>query len=346
VTAIEGYEREKTMRRFAIGMIAVAALAILAITVEAGEKKRILGVFYEGCENVCEGFKAGIVESGFDAEVIVFDAKQDKSRLPEAVKQAREMKADLILTFGTSGTLGVIGTLDDIDDPRFINDIPVVFTLVANPFSTRIAESFERSGRTNVAGTFNRAPEAVNIEIIRQYDPEFSKLGLLYNSSEKNSVITMQEIAKLAPTLGIELVALEIDPENIGKPDPTKIPQRLSELREKGVKWVYLGSSSFLNANGALFTSAAVENGIAVVSPYEPLVRKQQALLSIAARLEDVGRLAAEQALKILRDGATPGDMPILRATDFAYVVNMDVARKLGRFPPFAFLQVAETVNN
>jgi putative ABC transport system substrate-binding protein len=256
------------------------------------------------------------------------------------------MKADLVVVYGTSGTLGIIGTLDDAADPRFLNDTPVVFTLVANPFSARIAESFERSGRANVAGTFNRVPESVNVEVIRQYDPEFNKLGLLYNSNEKNSVITMQEIAKLAPTLGVELVALEIDPGNSGKPDPAKIPLRLAELREKGIKWVYLGSSSFLSVNGAFFTASAVENGIAVVSPYEELVREHQALLSIAARPEDVGRLAAQQALKILRDGATPGDLPIVRATDFAYVVNMEVARKLGRFPPFAFLQVAEAVNN
>ncbi|SJM29697.1 hypothetical protein [Mesorhizobium delmotii] len=76
------------------------------------------------------------------------------------------------------------------------------------------------------------------------------------------------------------------------------------------------------------------------------LVREHQALLSIAARLEDVGRLAAEEALRILRDGANPGDLPIVRATDFAYVVNVEVAKKLGRYPPFVFLQVAEAVNN
>jgi putative ABC transport system substrate-binding protein len=334
------------MRRFAIGLIAVAFLAVLAAGVQAGEKKRILGVYYEGCENTCEGFRAGIAESGFDAEVMIFDVKQDKSRLPEAVKQAREMKADLVVVYGTSGTLGIIGTLDDIGDPRFLNDIPVVFTVVANPFETRIAESFERSGRPNVAGTFNRVPESVNIEVIRQYDPEFNKLGLLYNSNEKNSAIKVQELSELAPKLGVELVALEIDPGNSETPDPALIPVRLAELREKGVKWLYVGSSSFLRSNGALFTQSAVENGIAVVSPYEELVREHQALLSIAARLEDVGRLAAEQALKILRDGAKPGDLPLVRATDFAYVVNMEVARKLGRFPPFAFLQVAEVVNN
>ena len=85
-------------------------------------------------------------------------------------------------------------------------------------------------------------------------------------------------------------------------------------------------------------------NGIAVVSPYENLVRENQALLSIAARPEEIGRIAVDQALRVLRDGAIPGDLPILQATDFAYVVNMEAARMLGRFPPFAFLQVAEAV--
>ena len=150
--------------------------------------------------------------------------------------------------------------------------------------------------------------------------------------------------ATIAERLGIELVALELDPGNTGQPDPATIPPRLAELHEQGVRWVYLGSSSFLSKNATAFTAAAVENGIAVVSPYESMVRDEQALLSIAAREEDVGRLAAEQALKILRDGATPGILPILQATDFAYVVNMEVAHRLDLFPPLAFMQVAEAV--
>jgi putative ABC transport system substrate-binding protein len=237
-----------------------------------------------------------------------------------------------------------VGTLDDAGDPKFLHDIPVVFTVVADPFGTRIAQSFEGSGRANITGTFNRVPEAVNIEIIRQYDATFKRLGLLYNSNEPNSVIKLKELSELAPTLGIELVALELSAETGHPPDPAVIPERLSELREKGVRWVYLGSSSFLRQNGDLLTSAAVSNGIAVVSPYESLVRNEQALLSVAARYNDVGRLAADQAIRILRDGATPGDLPIVQATDFAYVVNISVARALGRIPPFAFLQIAETV--
>ena len=75
------------------------------------------------------------------------------------------------------------------------------------------------------------------------------------------------------------------------------------------------------------------------------MVREYSALLSVATREGDVGRLAAEQALLILRDGKIPGDLPIARATDFAYVVNMEIAKELDRFPPFEFMQVAEVVN-
>ena len=40
----------------------------------------------------------------------------------------------------------------------------------------------------------------------------------------------------------------------------------------------------------------------------------------MAARYFDVGRLAATQAEKILVGGATPGDLPVARMTDFAFV--------------------------
>jgi putative ABC transport system substrate-binding protein len=326
--------------------MALLAAALLAMNgAAAAESKLIFGVFYRGCEELCKGFQAAIAESGFDAELVIRDVAQDQSRLPKIVDEAREMDADLVLTWGTSVTLGVLGTLATVDDPAFLNDIPAVFTVVADPFGTRIAESLDGSGRANVAGTYNRVPEAVNIEVIRRYDPAFVRLGLLFNSNERNSVVKKDELAELAETMGFELVALELDPGNLDVPDIATIPTRMADLAAAGVRWLYLGSSSFMRQNGAVVTESAVANSIAVLSPYEDLVRDQEALLSVAARYEDVGRLAADLALRILRDGAVPGELPIAQATDFAYVVNMDVARTLDRYPPFAFLQVAEVVN-
>jgi putative ABC transport system substrate-binding protein len=66
--------------------------------------------------------------------------------------------------------------------------------------------------------------------------------------------------------------------------------------------------------------------------------------MSVAARYYEVGRLAGQQAERVLK-GTTPGDLPVLQMTNFAVVINMDVAKKLQLFPPMDLLQVAETVN-
>jgi putative ABC transport system substrate-binding protein len=83
--------------------------------------------------------KATIAESGIDAELVIRVAEQDKAKLPGFVLEARALGADLVVTYGTSVTLGIAGTLDDVGDDRFIQDIPLVFMYVADPFATRIA---------------------------------------------------------------------------------------------------------------------------------------------------------------------------------------------------------------
>ena len=94
-----------------------------------------------------------------------------------------------------------------------------------------------------------------------------------------------------------------------------------------------------------MFTEAAIKHRLPVLAPYESMVRQSQALLSIAAREEDVGRLGVKQALAILVDGKKPGDLPVAFIKDFAYVVNMRTAKAIDRFPPVAIMQIAETVN-
>jgi putative ABC transport system substrate-binding protein len=319
-------------------------LVVPASSADAAEKL-IYGVFWEGCEHGCEGFIEAIKASAFPARVIVRDAEQNKLKLPAFIEEARRMKADLVLTYGTSVTLGIAGRLENAGDEHFITEIPLVFMYVSDPFGSGIAKSFEKSGRNNVTGTYNRVPEAVNIRTIKSIKPDFTHLGMIYNGNENNSVIKVKEMSELSREMGFSLTALKIDPDSVGVPDPQLIPERVRELARAGVDFIYLGSSSFLRLNADVFTSAAVENGLPILSPYEEVVRESEALVSIAARAKDVGRVAADQVLRILRDGATPGELPIARVTEFAYVVNMAVARKLNTFPPIDILQVAETLD-
>jgi putative ABC transport system substrate-binding protein len=300
---------------------------------------------WRGCEEACQGFQDYLVEQGVDSQFILRDAQKKSKALQGFLAEAREKKVDLILTWGTSVTKGIAGTLSELDNPEFNHDIPNVFTIVADPVGAGIVKSLDHTGRTNVTGTYNRVPEETIIETIRTYLPNFKHLGMLYNADEKNSLLKRDEVAALKGPMGFKLTALELPLDSIGKPHVDDIATKMAELKAAGVEFIYLGSSSFLRDNEDAFTGAAVNNGIPILSPYENMVRESQALISVAARYYDVGRLAGQQAEKILVGKIVPGELPVLRMTNFAVVINMDVAKKLKLFPPLNLLQVAETVN-
>lgn len=325
-------------------VVAAGVLAGLATSALAADYKIMIAT-WRGCEEACQGFQDYLTERGVDAEFMQRDAGQDKEALPGILAEARADGVDLILSWGTTVTLGIGGTLSQLDDPAHNHDIPEIFMIVADPVGAGIVESLERTGRSNMTGTYNRVPEAVNIETIRTYLPGFRRLGLLYNSDEENSVLKRDEIAALTEALDFELIAREIPLGSDGEPRAEEIAPKLAELKAEDVDFLYLGSSSFLRKHLDIVTGAALANGTPVLSPYEELVRKSQALISVAARYYDVGRLAGEQAEKILVEGISPGELPVAQMTNFAVVINMDVARKLQLFPPIELLQIAETVN-
>lgn len=326
--------------------------ALLALVLAAGwfaspaeaARKTIAMVVWIGCEDVCRGVKDFVADSGLDADVTVFDAAEDPSKLPGIVEKLRKTRPDLVITWGTKVTLGIVGSLDERNDPRFLSDIPVVFTVVSNPVGTKIIESYEQTGRPNVTGTRNRVPESVNIKSIRRYMKDFAHLGILYDASEANSVAKVDEIKALTGELNFSLTALPLAAKADGTPDPASVTPKMQELKQAGVQFVYLGSSTFLEKQQDLFTGAALEAVLPVLSPYEHLVTESNALMSVAARDYDVGRLAARQASRILVDGSQPGDLPVLAMEEFAYLVNMRVAKQLNLFPPVEFLQFVEKV--
>jgi putative ABC transport system substrate-binding protein len=92
-----------------------------------------------------------------------------------------------------------------------------------------------------------------------------------------------------------------------------------------------------------VFTGAAVDNGMAVLTPYEQLVTESQPPMSVAARDDDVGKLAGQQVVNVI-NGRKPGDLPVPVIDQCAYLVNKEVVRNLNLYPPVEFLQFVEKV--
>jgi putative tryptophan/tyrosine transport system substrate-binding protein len=298
-----------------------------------------------GCEEACAGLQAYFKDKGIDATFVLRDADGKKEALSGFLAEARSARVDLIVTHGTNATLGMAGRLSERGKPGFLPEIPKIFMIVADPVGAGLVRSLDVPGRPDLTGTYNRVPERVNIETLRAYRPQFRRLGLLYHTNEQNSVMKRDELASLSASMGFELLAQELPLGPHGRPKSSDIMAQMAALKGAGADFVYVGSSTFLRENSKLLAEAAARVGLPVLSPYESLARDGQALLSVAARYADVGRLAGQQAEKVLRHGATAGSLPVARMAKFAVVINMQVARKLNLMPPLDLLQIAEIVN-
>jgi putative ABC transport system substrate-binding protein len=337
------------MIRLKLTVIAIVFLACFAAEPAAdsakhGKQYTIYMVVWRGCEDACNGFQDYFREEGIDVDIIIRDAKRDKAKLPVFIREAKELGVDLVLTWGTSVTLGMVGTLADHDPDQHIDAIPVVFMIVADPLGAGIIEDYASSGRKNITGTLNRVPEEVQIQAIRSYR-YFKRLGILYNTNELNSVLNVQKIRELAKKMRFDLFEKSIDMDENGKPMLASIPEKIKELKDRDVAFIYVGSSSFLMRHRDYLTNAALEQGIAIVSAYEAMARKSKALLAVASKYYSVGRLAGFQAKNILMDNTAPVDLPILSLSRYSYVVNMETARQLRLYPPITVLRYAEVVH-
>ena len=334
------------MRRFTnLRVLLFALLLGGAVNPALAARFKVMVVTWSGCEEACVGLQASFKERGIDAAFMLRDAAGKTEAVAGFLAEARAERVDLIVTHGTNATLGMAGRLSDLGKPGLVPEIPKVFMIVADPVGAGLIKSLDVSGRSDLTGTYNRVPESVNIETLRAYRPKFRRLGLLYHTDEKNSILKRDELASQSGPLGFELVARELPLGANGRPSTSDIAVQVGALKSADVDFIYLGSSTFLREHGKVVAEAAATANVPILSAYESAAREGYALLSVAARYAEVGKLAAEQADKILRGGRTAGSLPVLRMKRFAVVINMKVAKKLGQFPPLELLQIAETVN-
>src|SRR5690606_28695537 len=91
--------------------------------------------------------------------------------------------------------------------------IPIVFAGVRDAVGAGVVESFERPGR-NITGTSHWTPVSEQIKLVLEIMPDVSRLGILYNASELNSVVQVEEAREWAAAYGLTLVERTVSSTN------------------------------------------------------------------------------------------------------------------------------------
>lgn len=333
------------LRRFAfLGLIVLAAApASIAAAADRAAPFHIYMAVWHGCEDACKGFQDYFRDNNIPAKFTIRDAERDKEKLPGFVQEARSLKADLVVTWGTSVTRIMLGPWDNPDPEKHLVKIPAVFMIVADPIGAKVVRDYETSGRRNVTGTRNRAPTAVQFKALQSYK-SFKRLGLIYNTNELNARLNAGQVRQTAQEMALELVEVKLPLGEDGKPSPDSIEPAVKEVADKKAEFLYMGSSSFLTKFGEQFTDAAIKYKLPVAAGTEVPVTKGGALMAIASRYYNVGQLAADQARRVLVEKEPPEKIRIRRLRHFSFIINMETAHKLKLYPPMEILRYAEVI--
>ena len=198
-----GISRRGLLAASAAGMLSAASWA-KAPERAALRPFRIYAVTFRGMTDVEKGFEEYFASRKIPVQIVYRDLNRDATRLAAFIQEIRATRPDLVYTWGTSVTLGIVGAQDEVDRSAFINDIPVVFTMVASPVLAKIVPDTKSSLR-NVTGVAHVASTQAQIQAMSAYRP-FQSLGVLYTPTERNSVVVVEEIRTLGHTRGFTTV--------------------------------------------------------------------------------------------------------------------------------------------
>jgi putative ABC transport system substrate-binding protein len=333
-----------TILRTAVSCLLLALVLVTGGDVAAQGQKRfkIYAITFRGMTEVERGFQEYFTARRIPVDIIWRDLARDATKMPGFLEEIRQLRPDLIYTWGTSVTLGVVGPYDAVDRSKHITDIPVVFTLVAAPVLAKIVPSVESSKR-NVTGVSVVATMAQQVHAMSSYRP-FKSIGVLYTPTEQNSVVILEEMRELARKNNFSVIAKPFKLDAAKKVTSEGAPDMIREMKEQKVDWLYLPPDSYLNTvTKNIVIPAAMQHNLPTFASTEGLM-ETGALMGLVARYHSIGQYTAYKCEQILVHRKKPDQIPVDTLKRFSLQVRMEAAEKLKLPPPLPMFNYAELI--
>ena len=153
-------------------------------------------------DNCREGFLAGLEEEGIkegdNLTVKYKNAAADMGTAKQISDSLVSDKVDLVCAIATPSAQSVYNA-------AMKADIPVIYTAVTDPVAAELAG---KDGKPvgEVTGTSDKLPVEEQLKMIREMLPDAKKIGIMYTTSEANSVSAIEEYKSLVEKYDFELV--------------------------------------------------------------------------------------------------------------------------------------------
>lgn len=202
--------------------------------------------------------------------------------------------------------------------------IPALFVAVSDAVSAGIVQSNDAPGGhcTGVSDVLNLEKQ---VQMIRAFLPEAATIGVIYTTSEPNSLTHLERLEAIAPEYGFAV-------EAIGITNASEVAGAAASLIAKGVDCLNNFTDNNVVDNLAQVLHLTDEAGIPVFgSEVEQVVNG--CLATEGIDYVALGRQAGLMAASILRGEAEPATTPCCWWTSAPPAYNSEVARAAGGCP-------------
>ena len=319
------------MKKILAVMLAVIMMLAFAGCGETqNEKKSVLKIgiiqymSHPSLDNCYNGVISALESSGLQYTVD-YQIGSGNSADSDCTNFAKNMVAanyDMIIAIATPAAKSAFAATDD-------TEIPVIFCAVSDPVAAGLVESMDAPGYL-CTGTSDVLDLEAQVAIIKAMQPEVKSIGILYTSSEDNSITNLKNFKAICDKEGIEVVATAVQ----GASD---IPSAAEELASK-VDCINNFTDNNVVNNLSVVLTAADKYGIPVYGSEEEQVING-CLASVSIDYVALGKVTGEMAVSVLK-GEDASTMAVKTITEATPVINSSVLKKLGLSTPEGYSEV------
>lgn len=322
----------KTLKKLLCGALSltmVLSLAACGGDAASGEVP-VIGICQYGqhgsLDNCREGFLQGLEEAGLvegtDYTIDYQNASFDDNMAIQIAQAFSAEDAALMVGIATPAATACYAAAED-------KDIPVVFTAITDPVGAKLDSG-------NITGTSDVLPVQGQLELIRAIQPEAKTIGIVYTTSEANSVYSIGIYEDLAADYGFTI-------EAIGVTAQSEVTQAVDTLISQGVDCISnLTDNNVVGVLGSILEKTN-EVGIPV---YGSEIEQVELGCVAGAGLDYVqlGIQTGKMAAQILTGEATCADLPYETIENYGLYVNSSALTEMGLTLPDDVAQTAEEV--
>ena len=264
-------------------------------------------------EGFIEGLKEEGIEEGKNLTVDVKNAAADQGTAKQISDTFVSDKVDLVCAIATPSAQAAYNSAMN-------SDIPVVYTAVTDPVAAKLANE-DGSSVGNVTGTSDELPIKAQLEMIREMLPDAKNIGILYTTSEANSVSALAKYKELAGDYGFTIV-------DKGISQTADISLATDELLTEVDCLTNLTDNTVVASLATILDKANEKNIPVFGSEIEQV--KIGCLAAEGLDYVALGKQTGKMAAQILKGEKEASDMNYETITEPGFYVNNKVAENLG----------------